>query len=110
MYFNKRHKRSGTLFQGVYKAARINSDSYWQHISRYIHLNPLDLGKDYIEYPYSSFRFYIGKAHSDWLRPDKVASCFKSKSEYANFVKEYIPYRNELKELKEVLANSSELA
>ena len=36
MYFNKRYERSGTLFQGRYKAKAIDSDAYWQHISRYI--------------------------------------------------------------------------
>jgi len=109
MYFNKRHKRIGTLFQGVYKASRINSDSYWTHISRYIHLNPLDIGKDYINYTYSSYRNYIGDARADWLKPEKVMDCFSSVREYETFVREYIPYKKDLKDIKDLLANSGEL-
>jgi len=47
MYFNKRYRTSGSLFQGVYKASKITEESYNQHISRYIHLNALDVGEDF---------------------------------------------------------------
>src|SRR5664279_2291505 len=39
-YFNKRCHKSGPLFESSYKASMISDDSYLQHISRYIHLNP----------------------------------------------------------------------
>lgn len=41
-YFNERHKRSGTLFQGRTKKLLIDNDAYFLHILNYIHLNPLD--------------------------------------------------------------------
>jgi putative transposase len=41
-YFNDRHKRSGTLFQGRTKQVLIESDAHFLHIFNYIHLNPLD--------------------------------------------------------------------
>jgi putative transposase len=41
-YFNAKNKRSGVLFQGVFKAKHIKSDEYLLHLSRYIHLNSLD--------------------------------------------------------------------
>lgn len=40
-YFNRKYKRVGKLFQGVYKAVLVNSDEQLLHLSRYIHLNPL---------------------------------------------------------------------
>jgi len=43
MYFNKKYKRIGTLFQGVYKAVLVDSDEQLHHLSRYIHRNPLPL-------------------------------------------------------------------
>lgn len=43
IYFNKRYKRVGYLFQGPYKAILVNNDSYLLHLSRYIHLNPVEL-------------------------------------------------------------------
>jgi len=109
IYYNKRHKRIGTLFQGRYKASRINSDAYWTHISRYIHLNPLDLGEDYKSYSYSSFREYIGQTESAWVRPEKAIGSFSSTKEYEEFVDDYIPYRKDLKEIISSLANSREL-
>ncbi len=41
-YFNRKYKRVGKLFQGVYKAVLINSDEQLLHLSKYIHLNPLN--------------------------------------------------------------------
>jgi putative transposase len=109
MYFNKRHKRVGGLFQDVYKASRINTQGYWDHISRYIHLNPIDIGEDYESYTYSSYRNYVGNAEADWLKPELVMHGFSSVKEYEKFVKDYIPYRKELKDIASMLANSREL-
>jgi putative transposase len=38
--FNRRHRRSGHLFQGRFKAHLIEEDSYVQTLVKYIHLNP----------------------------------------------------------------------
>ena len=43
MYFNEKYQRIGVLFQGKFKAIPITSDEYLLHLSRYIHLNPVDL-------------------------------------------------------------------
>lgn len=43
MYFNKRHKRSGALFQGRFKAQHLDSDNYLKYIFAYIHLNPIGI-------------------------------------------------------------------
>src|SRR5208283_1692920 len=40
-YVNKRHGRSGHLYQGRYKAFLIDADSYLLEVSRYLHLNPV---------------------------------------------------------------------
>ena len=44
-YFNRRHRRSGHLFQGRYKAILIEKDEYLVGLSRYIHLNPVRIKK-----------------------------------------------------------------
>lgn len=108
VYFNKRHKRVGTLFQGRYKASHVNSAAYWDHISRYIHLNPLDVGEDYKTYPYSSYGNFIGLVSTEWLKPGMVLDSFSSTEEYEKFIEDYIPQREELKTLKGMLANSRE--
>lgn len=43
MYFNKKYKHSGVLFQGKFKSKHIDSEAYFRWIFSYIHLNPLDL-------------------------------------------------------------------
>jgi len=42
--FNKRHKRSGHLFQNRYKSIVCEEDAYLLELIRYIHLNPIRAG------------------------------------------------------------------
>ena len=42
--FNRRHFRSGHLFQGRYKSIIIQNDAYLLQLSYYIHRNPLRAG------------------------------------------------------------------
>ena len=39
-YLNIKYRRVGSVFESRYKAKRIDDDSYFIHISRYIHMNP----------------------------------------------------------------------
>ena len=43
MYFNRKYERSGTLFQGKYKSAYVDTDAYLKYLFSYIHLNPVKL-------------------------------------------------------------------
>ena len=43
MYYNKKYKRTGSLFEGRFKSEHLNSDKYLKYIYSYIHLNPLKL-------------------------------------------------------------------
>lgn len=50
VWFNRRHRRSGHLFQGRFGAFLVEDDAGWQEVARYVHLNPvrvagLGLGK-----------------------------------------------------------------
>ena len=62
--FNRRHHRSGHLFQGRYKAILVEKDSYLLELSRYIHLNPVRVGEvsRAWEFAWSSAAAYVGKA------------------------------------------------
>lgn len=74
-YFNKRHKRVGSLFQGPYKAAYVENEEYLLHLSRYIHRNPLTQGNSFSK-AYSSYTSYLQKQHISWLKPEIVLSFF----------------------------------
>ncbi|MCX6730114.1 MAG: transposase [Candidatus Portnoybacteria bacterium] len=41
-YFNIRHKRKGTLFEGRYKSILVGESNYFLNLPYYIHLNPLN--------------------------------------------------------------------
>jgi len=43
VYFNKRHDRSGHLFQGRYAAQLVEGNDYLLKLSRYVHLNPVQV-------------------------------------------------------------------
>ena len=47
IYFNKRYKRYGHLFQGRFKSIIVDKDSYLLELSRYIHLNPVRASLDF---------------------------------------------------------------
>ena len=78
LYFNQRYSRVGHLFQGIYKAAIVLDEPYLLHLSRYIHLNPLELTRiNPVNYPYSSYSYYSGQKTCDWLNTEFILSFFK---------------------------------
>ena len=76
-YFNEKYGASGCLFQGPFKSMSINSDRGLAYVSRYIHLNPRDMGEDPLSYRWSSCRSYLGTAPiPPWLDPMPVLRQF----------------------------------
>ena len=61
-YFNHKHGRSGTLWQGRYRTSVIDSEQYFITCSRYIELNPLRAGMvlSPADYAWSSYPHHIG--------------------------------------------------
>ncbi|MEO8305170.1 MAG: transposase [Betaproteobacteria bacterium] len=57
-YFNRVHERTGTLWEGRYKATIVENDSYLLTCMRYIELNPVraNIVQRPEDYPWSSFR------------------------------------------------------
>jgi REP element-mobilizing transposase RayT len=41
---NAQQGRTGALFQGRFRAVRVDQDAYLSHVARYIHLNPVAAG------------------------------------------------------------------
>jgi len=73
VWFNRKHQRSGHLFQGRYGASVVSEDEYILKLSRYVHLNPVFIGhhaeksgRERIgilrSYAWSSYRSYVGLA------------------------------------------------
>ncbi|MBP9670107.1 transposase [Candidatus Woesebacteria bacterium] len=96
MYFNKKYKRVGGLFQGRYKTVRIVSEEQYTYVSKYIHRNPIDLpsGSDpegLMKYKYSSYGNYLGLFKQSWVKTEDILSYFSKTSPrntYQAFVEE----------------------
>ncbi len=94
MYFNKKYKRVGPLYQGVYKAVLIESDEHLLHLSRYIHRNPLALqgvALQTLSQQPSSYADYIGERKIAWVHPESILDHFSSSSpqrSYQSFVEQ----------------------
>ena len=76
--FNRRHQRSGHLYQGRFKAILVEADSYLLELSRYVHLNPIRTARyrsvaievqvnDLRAYRWSSLRGYLRKQDREAL-------------------------------------------
>lgn len=106
-YFNKRYERDGRLFQGPFKARHIDNDSYLLHISRYIHLNPLDLfqpnwkddgiqdwystHQSLEQYRWSSYRDWVGiKNFPSVMNLSLRTGLFKDEVDYKQFIQEWV--------------------
>ncbi len=98
-YFNQRHKRVGTLWQGKYKKVLIAKDAHYMYIPFYIHLNALDYKmkewrdggvtdikkalKILTEYKWSSHLDYIGiKNYQSIITTNVVKELLGSPSQY----------------------------
>lgn len=95
-YFNKKYERVGPLFQGKFKAVLITKDNYLIHLTRYIHLNPLETQDNLIN-AYSSYTDYLGLRKTKWVKSDFVLKFFNTKTipeitkinDYRSFVEDY---------------------
>jgi len=76
---NRRHRRSGHLFQGRFKAVLVDADSYLLELTRYVVLNPVraHMVKSAGDWPWSSYRATIGEADAPaWLETDGLLAQF----------------------------------
>jgi len=102
MYFNKKYKRVGPLFQGTYKAVMIEKEAQFLWVTKYIHRNPLPLVKNdptqLSTYSYSSYLNYLGQIHQIWLHPENVLTYFSTtnpRNSYQNFIEEPLAHQTE---------------
>jgi putative transposase len=84
VYFNRRHRQVGHLFQGRYKSIVVEAEGYLLSLSRYLHLNPVRgkvIGRgDPVErrrrlraWRWSTYRGYSGLAKAEpWVTQERV--------------------------------------
>jgi putative transposase len=70
-YFNRQYSRSGTLWNGRYRAKPIEDERYWLNCVRYVEANPVEakIVATPERYPWTSYRVHAAGEFSDWLVP-----------------------------------------
>ena len=96
---NKKYNRSGTLFEGKYKAIYVDKENYLIHLCRYIHRNPLEakLVDKLEDWEFSNYIDWIGKRNGKLIDRNFINERFDDITKYKEFVnieKEYQPPKN----------------
>ncbi|MDP2264470.1 MAG: transposase [Hydrogenophaga sp.] len=97
-YFNDRHHRTGTLWEGRYRSTLIQSERYLLACMAYLDLNPVRAGmvSQPDAYPWSSHRHYAGLATDRRLTPHALYwemgnTPFAREASYAEMVRGGLP-------------------
>lgn len=112
MYFNKKHFRTGSLFEGKFKSEHVDNDEYLKYLFSYIHLNPVKLIQSdwqktgiknreevlkYLkDFQYSSYADnYSARPESRILDRKPFPEYFLSKKDYDKEMEEWLSYKEE---------------
>src|SRR4030043_2078766 len=93
MYFNRKYRTVGHLFQGRYKTILCDKDAYLLSLIKYIHLNPMRarMAKSAENYRWSSHLVYCGKEKSEIVDTDRGLRMFsEDKSRARKLYRAYI--------------------
>jgi len=108
-YFNKQHKRTGTLWERRFKSSLVDSENYFLTVSRYIELNPVRAKiilhpKDY---PWTSYRHNALNQSASLITPHevylKLGKSGRERAEhYSSLFKQLIP-QSKIDEIRSAL-------
>ena len=106
-YFNERHTRSGSLFEGPFKAAHVKNEDLSQ-VVRYVHLRPFLVGlvEDPDKYRWSDFPTYTNSKEVNISNASPVLTQFNTAADYKHFVHNYMDYAEKIKTLDHVLIDN----
>lgn len=96
--FNKRHDRTGHLFQNRYKSILCEEEPYFARLVSYIHLNPLRAGlvtslEELERYPWSGHAALMGVGEHRWQDTEYILQQFgrtmkSARKAYVDFVRD----------------------
>lgn len=99
-FFNRRHRRTGHLYQGRFKSVLFQPDAHLLALSRYVHMNPVRVlrGRPSVPeqvrqlwlYRWSSLGGYVSaRRRESWVHYDTVlAEVGESRQRYGRFVQD----------------------
>lgn len=119
-YFNKRYLRSGSLFQGTFKATHVDDENYLQYLLAYINvMNPgqliepelkekgvkdvrkvLDFAESYF---WSTNKEYLQTRDSIIIDKGLLANIFSTGAQYKKFVTDILPQKSKFEDIGQFL-------
>lgn len=78
-YFNRRHRRRGTLFEGRYKSSLVDKEKSLPEVTRFIHRHSLKSNsgeRKKRDYAWSSYPIYLGRAVSSVVETEPILTRF----------------------------------
>jgi len=113
MYFNKKYKRTGSLFESTFRAKEVTNDNYLKYLFAYIHLNPVKLidsewkekgisdkkaTEDFLKkYRYSSYEEYLEGSEREEkliLNREVFPEYFETKNDFQDLINDWLTYRD----------------
>lgn len=81
MQYNHRHSLKGHVFEDRYRSCLVETDRYFLHVSRYIHLNPVTakMVTRPEDYYWSSYRGMVGLCDDKALEKDRTFGILRKK-------------------------------
>ena len=113
MYFNRKHKRTGCLFEGTFLATHIDNDVYLKYLFSYIHLNPVKIidpkwkengvtniaeaKKHLLSYVYSSYFDYMNIDRKEKKILNRLAfpEYFANSQEFEQYIDEWLTFKKD---------------
>ncbi len=111
MYFNKKNDRTGSLFQGPFKAKHASRDEYLKYLFAYIHLNPIKIiepkwkeegvsnlkkAEAFLEqFQFSSFQEYTGvnRPQNIIINKKSFPDYFPSQFDFNKLIGDWLKYK-----------------
>jgi len=120
LYFNRKYKRTGSLFEGSFRAEHVDNDRYLNYLFAYIHINPIkmiqadwqdsgirDLGnaQEHLEsYAFSSYLDYWksqDRLYGLVLNKKAFPDYFSTPKEFSDFINDWLELKMDEKETEE---------
>jgi len=109
MYFNEKYERSGSLFQGKFKASHVDTNEYLLHLSAYINRNN-EVHRKWLnedtDISITSYKEYLGESNYKNCNTDIIISQFASIDKYKKFCDSSLNY---IKSTREKSASETDL-
>jgi len=90
-WHNKRHERTGHLFQNRYLSEPVEAEDYFITVLRYIHQNPIKAGivSSLSDYKWSSYdKYHLGyQGQKSFISIDLAEAYFKTFKEFRDYMK-----------------------